>query len=240
MAPAKTGLYEFDPSSIRVIRQKLNLKQSDLAAILDMPKTTISRWETGETTPDAKSLAAIYSAAVQGGVMPEFFKKSSNKGGRTRLIVSWDFQNWRPTSFNLKETSNLIKKTLSDRFSSTTYSLFKLFTTSSASGIMTDLSQWLSNSLWKSNADIDKIGWRVYEYPQNIDDELDAQSYSDCLQDPEDTVFVLISRDGDFVDLLQDLREKGVSTHIIAPEGTSQKLIETVGQRRRIHIPGIG
>jgi len=50
---------------------------------------------------------------------------------------------------------------------------------------------------------------------------------------------VLISKDGDFAELLQDLREKGVSTHVIAPKGTSQKLIEVVEQKRRIHVLGI-
>ncbi len=92
----------------------------------------------------------------------------------------------------------------------------------------------------QSNLILDKLGWRLYKYSQNIDDELDTQSYSDCLQHPEETIFVLISKDGDFVDLLQDLREKGVSTYVIAPEGSSQKLIDVVGQKRRIHIPGIG
>src|ERR1017187_4178957 len=98
MAAVKKGLYEFDPNSIKVIRQNLNLKQSDLAQMLGdtTTKTTISRWENSETTPDAKSLAAIYSVAVQGGIMPEFFRKTTNAGGRSRLIVSWDFQNWSP------------------------------------------------------------------------------------------------------------------------------------------------
>jgi uncharacterized LabA/DUF88 family protein len=57
------------------------------------------------------------------------------------------------------------------------------------------------------------------------------------LQDPADTIFVLISKDGDFADLLQDLRQKGVSTYVIAPEGTSQALIEAVGQKRLISYP---
>jgi transcriptional regulator with XRE-family HTH domain len=126
MAAVKKGLYEFDPNSIKVIRQKLNLKQSDLAQMLGetTTKTTISRWENGDTTPDAKSLAAIYSVAVQGGLKPEFFKNTGNKGGRSRLIVSWDFQNWRPTSSNIKETSDLIRQTISTQFPTATYKLW--------------------------------------------------------------------------------------------------------------------
>ncbi|MDD5700486.1 MAG: NYN domain-containing protein [Dehalococcoidales bacterium] len=249
MAAVKKGLYEFDPNSIKVIRQKLNLKQSDMAQMLGetTTKTTISRWENGDTTPDAKSLAAIYSVAVQGGVMPEFFKNLNNKGGRSRLIVSWDFQNWSPKNNNIKEISNLIKQTLTNRFPSATYHLYKLFTTDTPVNISNPWEQWLSNMNFvtgqrsitniQDNMILDKLGWRVYKYPQNIDDELDAQSYSDCLHSPSDTIFVLISRDGDFADLLQDLRQKGVSTYVIAPAGASQKLIEAVGQKRWIHIP---
>jgi transcriptional regulator with XRE-family HTH domain len=252
MAAVKKNIYEFDPNTIKTIRQKLNLKQSDLAQMLGetTTKTTISRWENGQTTPDAKSLAAIYSIAVQGGIMPEFFKNTGNKGGRSRLIVSWDFQNWSPKTNNIKTVSDLIKQTLADRFSSTNYHLFKLFTTEHSTNRSNSWDQWLSSLDFigtqrspvntQTNMILDKLGWRLYRYAQNIDDELDTQSYSDCLQHPEETVFVLISRDGDFVNLLNDLREKGVSTYVIAPEGSSQKLIEVVGQKRWIHVPGIG
>jgi DNA-binding transcriptional regulator YiaG len=251
MSAIKKGQYEFDPNSIKVIRQKLNLTQSDLARLLGdtATKTTISRWENDETTPDAKWLAAIYSIAVQGGVMPEFFKKTGGKGGRSRLIVSWDFQNWSPKTNDIKEISARIKEILVERFPAATYHLFKLFTTDAPANNSSPWEAWLtsvnmvtgqrSNDL-QSNMILDKLGWRVREYPQNIDDELDSQAYGDCLQDPGDTIFVLVSRDGDFIDLLQDLREKGVSTYVIAPEGTSQKLIEAVGPKRQIHVPGIG
>ncbi len=241
MAAVKKGLYEFDPNSIKVIRQKLNLKQSDLAHMLGdtTTKTTISRWENGDTTPDAKSLAAIYSVAVQGGVMPEFFKKSFNKGGRSRLVVSWDLQNWSPRANNLKEISELIKNTLSNRFPSATSKLFKVFATDSSSTCLPFFQQWLATLNPTNTMNLDNLGWRVKKYTQNIDDELDTQSYCDCLQDPEDTIFVLISKDGDFAGLLQDLRQKGVSTYVIAPTGSSKKLIEAVGPKRWIHIPGI-
>jgi transcriptional regulator with XRE-family HTH domain len=252
MAAVKSGLYIFDPSSIKVIRQKLNLKQSDLAKMLGetTTKTTISRWENGETTPDAKSLAAIYSIADQGGIMPDFFKKTGKKGGRSRLIVSWDFQNWSPRTTDLKEMSSLIKQTLADRFPSTSYHLYKLFAVDTPTNNLKPWEQWLSTLNFtvglqsttngQSNMILDKLGWRLYKYSQNIDDELDTQSYSDCLQHPEETIFVLISKDGDFVDLLRDLRVKGVSTYLIAPKDSSQKLVEVVGQKRLIHIPSIG
>lgn len=252
LAAVRKGIYEFDPSSIKLIRQKLNLKQSDLAQMLGdkTTKTTISRWENGDVIPTAESLAAIYSVAMQGEITPQFFKKTVNKGGRSRLIVSWDFQNWSPQSINLQETSDLVKKTLTRRFPSATYHLYKLFTSETMVNASHSWGEWfydmsrmsgrLSPANTQSNMILDELGWRVYKYPHNIDDELDTQSYSDCLQNPEDTIFVLISRDGDFVDLLQELRQKGVNTYLIAPKNTSQKLIEAVGKKRKIDIPGIG
>ena len=55
------------------MRQTLGLSQSAMAAMLDLPKNTVSRWERGETTPDAESLAAVYSLGMEKGVAPNFF-----------------------------------------------------------------------------------------------------------------------------------------------------------------------
>jgi transcriptional regulator with XRE-family HTH domain len=250
MTAVKKGIYEFDPNSIKIIRQKLNLSQSDLAQMVgdETTKTTISRWENAKSTPDAKSLAIIYSIAAQGGIMPEFFKKSENRSGRSRLISSWDLQNWSPRYDNLKTTAELIKRTLSEKFPSATYKLFKLFATDSSQNSSLNnnqyfnqyFQQWWATLNPTKNDNLDELGWRVKKYAQNVDEELDAQSYSDCMQDPKDTTFVLISKDGDFAGLIQDLRKEGVSTYLIAMQGSSQKLIESVGEKRLIYLPSTG
>src|SRR4030042_5294931 len=99
MTPVRPELfeYEFSPSEIKKIRNKLGLSQAKLADLLDIPPNTLSRWESGATSPDAKSLAAIYSLAMEKGIPPQFFvpKASFKKATetRTKLLLVWDFQN---------------------------------------------------------------------------------------------------------------------------------------------------
>ena len=75
MAPVKPGRFKFDPGSIAQVRNRLGLSQKKLAALLGIPPNTLSRWETGATTPDADSLAAIYSVAAKHGMSTQFFRK---------------------------------------------------------------------------------------------------------------------------------------------------------------------
>ena len=95
MPPVRPDLFdfEFDPIAIRSIRNRLQLSQAALADWLDIPVNTISRWETGATTPDAKALAALWSIASLRDIEPEFFKrrKESEVNNRTDLLVLWEY-----------------------------------------------------------------------------------------------------------------------------------------------------
>ena len=81
------------------------------------------------------------------------------------------------------------------------------------------------------------MGWRIQEYSHDIDEELDSQSWSDCNQSPKDTIFVLITRDGDFTGLIEDLRNKGVRVYLMAPKDSNQNLIKAIGEKRWISFP---
>lgn len=224
MAPLKQGRFVFNPESISKIRNKLGLTQEQLAQKLGVAKTAISRWEKGIVKPDADSLAAIYSVAIVNRIEPMFFKEaeSHSKQGRSRLVVAWDFQNLSIAWHEVAEKGNWIKWELVKRFPTISYSLYKVFASPLYSAATDELS---------------KIGWRKQEYSHDIDEELDSQSWSDCNQDPKDTIFVIITRDGDFVDLLQDLKVKGVRVYLMAPENSSQRLIEAVGKKGWIRLP---
>ena len=92
MAPVKPGRFKFDPGSIVQVRKHLGLSQKKLAALLGVPANTLSRWETGATTPDADSLAAIYSVAAQHGMSAQLFHRRKKmqprlSKGRTRLLA---------------------------------------------------------------------------------------------------------------------------------------------------------
>lgn len=75
MTPANEGIYEFKNDNLVEIRRLMGISQSKMAEELGIPANTLSRWETGATSPDAKALAAIYSKAKEYGVssIPPFF-----------------------------------------------------------------------------------------------------------------------------------------------------------------------
>ncbi len=222
MNSLKASKYVFDHTSISSIRNRLRLTQDKLAQELGVTKTAISRWEQGNVKPDLDSLAAIYSLAVENRIQPVFFKlkEGEMKKGRSRLVVSWDFQNSGWSYTDVVKKGDSIKELLEKRFPSLNSSLFKVFA-----------------SPFQSSAtdQLDKHGWRPQVFNRDIDDELDSQAWSDCNQDPQDTIFVLITADGDFVDLIESLRSKGVRVYLMSPENTNRRLIEVVGKKN--HIP---
>jgi len=224
MAPLKNGQYVFNPESIKIIRERLNLSQEQLAKIIGTVKAAISRWETGKVTPDADSLAAVYSVAKEGRIDPQFFKKkeTSHKDGRSNLFVSWDYQNIPLSAYEAGEKAKRIRDGLTKKFPSANHSVFKVF-----AGSMHTL----------ATNEITKHGWRLQEFNHDIDQELDSQSWGDCNQAPQESIFVLITRDGDFVELIEDLRKKGVRVYLMAPENTSLKLIEAVSKKNWIPFP---
>jgi len=224
MTPLKSGQYVFNPESIKIIRERLNLSQEQLANKIGAVKAAISRWENGKVTPDADSLAAIYSVAKEGRIDSQFFKLkvTNRKGGRSNLFVSWDYQNIPLSAYIAGDKAKSIIDELSKRFPTVSHSVFKVFASSVHRSATNEMA---------------KQGWRLQEFDRDIDDELDSQGWGDCNQAPQDTIFVLITRDGDFVDLIEDLRKKGIRVYLMAPENTSIKLMEAVGKKNCIPFP---
>ena len=79
-----------------------------------------------------------------------------------------------------------------------------------------------------------ELGWRVWEDNSGMDKELIDRARSDAGQDSEATIFVLITSDGEFIDLIGDLHKKGVRIYLISPSNTDADLIEKVGHKRWI------
>ena len=77
-----------------------------------------------------------------------------------------------------------------------------------------------------------ELSWRVWEDNSGMDEELIDQAWSDAGQDPKATIFVIITSDGEFIDLIDDLQKKGVRVYLIAPSNTDADLIEEVGHKR--------
>lgn len=85
------------------------------------------------------------------------------------------------------------------RFSGTSYQRFKAFSHPSQSAAADELQ---------------RLGWRVWEDDVDMDDEIINQARSDCGQEPKDTIFVLITKDGDFTELVEDLKQQARSSHL--------------------------
>lgn len=223
MAPTKPGDYSFDPKSLVEIRKKLKLNQTEMSKLLGVPANTLYRWETAATSPDASSLASVYSIAIAHGIRPDFFMRRNPvkeiTKGRHRLIVMWDFQNVGVSSSDVTEVSKQIKESLVAKFSSTKQHLFKAFGHPDQSD-STDM--------------LTKLGWRVWEDDSDMDEEIIDQTRSDCGAEPGAIILVLITKDGDFVELIDELKTKGVRVYLMAPETVSKDLVATVGKKRYI------
>ena len=223
MTPTKSGDYAFNPKSLIDIRKKLKLSQAEMSKLLGVPANTLYRWETASTSPDATSLASIYSIAISRGIRPDFFIRrapvTEKTKGRYKLIVMWDFQNVGVSSKNVTGVSKHIRESLVGKFSSTKQYLFKAFSHSGQS----DATDILNN-----------LGWRVWEDAADMDEEIIDQCRSDCGAEPEATILVLITKDGDFVDMIDELKTKGVRIYLLAPKNANNDLIEAVGKKRWI------
>ena len=227
MAPIKVGKYGFNPESLVEVRTHLGLSQAKMAQLLGIPANTLSRWETGATTPDAESLAAVYSTALEHGLTPAFFKRRAPvvkpSKERSRLLVMWDFQNFGAGHQHVAGVNDWIKRELDKRFPATSYRRFKAFSHPSQS---------------KSTDELQRLGWRVWEDDVDIDQEIINQSRSDCGQEPKDTVLIFITKDGDFVNLVQDLQAKGVDVYLFTPDSAyNQSLVRVVGRKHWLQIP---
>ena len=78
-------------SNIKSARLAANLKQSELAAMLNVGQTTISNWETGYSSPDIESLkkmAYIFKVSVDELLGDEKAPTVMDDGERSVLDVS--------------------------------------------------------------------------------------------------------------------------------------------------------
>ncbi len=221
MTPIKPGRFKFSSESIREVRKQMGLTQNQMANQIGIEPNTLWRWENNKSIPDADALAKIHSLSVERGITPNFFK---GKGlGRTRLIVMWDFQNIGVSATDVPAVDAWIKEELNSRFPSMPYRRYKAFAHPSQSSASDELM---------------KLGWKVWEDEEDLDEDLIQQSLSDCGQSASETVYVIITKDGDYTDLLRELRERGVRNFLFAPQGANGDLVNEVGEKRWIPWKG--
>lgn len=223
MTPAKQGAYWFRKESIAEMRQTLGLSQSAMAAMLDLPKNTVSRWERGETTPDAESLAAIYSLGMEKGVAPNFFVPVKQKAAdQEAALVYWDMQTLVPASVAAVDSlDSVIRAAVKQRAQPAGRSLFKAFSHAVHSA-MTDR--------------MEELGWRVWEDDVDWTQDIRHHVLSDAGHNPERSVVFLITMDKDYVELVGQLRSEKARVHLFALPSAPPELIAAVGRRRWIEL----
>lgn len=234
MTPVKPGAYLFRKESITELRQRLGLSQVSMAARIGVPKNTVSRWETGETMPDAQSLAAIYSLGMEAGVMATFFAPVKQKTPiRDAALVYWDV----PSNYGwhmFEPQSKFIMAEVKKRVPNATWQLFKAFVGRTDSTLTRSL---------------ENLGWRVWGATTwtgftDWNEEIYDQALSDTGQNPQGSVAFLVTTDASHVELIQELRERNVRVYLITwgnlgmySSVVSTQLIEAVGKRRWIELP---
>lgn len=223
MTPAKQGSYRFRKESIAEMRQTLGLSQSAMAAMLDLPKNTVSRWERGETTPDAESLAAVYSLGMEKGVAANFFVPIKQKAPpRDIALVYWDLSGALPFS---KHLESLIISEARRRVPHATREMFKAFLT------FPSLASQPTDPVWRI--------WQPQRFAADLEEAVYDQALSDAGQNPSRSVVFLVATNVAYVDLIKDLRDRDARVYLMTMRlgiGAPPELIAAVGRRRWIEL----
>ena len=220
MAPVRPDHYDFAfrRESLEGLRKQIKLTQAALADLLDVPVNTVSRWETGATTPDANALAAIYSIARSRGVTPQFFRRRASvketQKQRTRLLVTWDFQN-RGLDVSDVEEEWLYMRTYLDLC---------------FPGTRANRQLWAYTSPHQREAagELERLKFNVFEGAFDADGQVVQDVMEACQKEPTKTVFILAADDGNYSDLLRSLRQAGVDTYVWGTDNCSDRFLRAI------------
>lgn len=229
--------FEFDPTAIRSLRNRLQLSQAALGDWLDLPVNTISRWETGATTPDAKALAALWSIANLRDIEPEFFKrrKESEVNNRKDLLVLWEYPHDKLQWETIEEDWQCVKKYASIRFPDAAPSIRGiLYSNSSCIYVgfepldltVEDPSQRLAMEGLDVKRDIRGFSNTLFE-----DDVRSAYS-----ENPHNTILIVASNKANRVSLIRELIDVGVDVYIMpTTDDCSEEILDAIQSDHVIH-----
>jgi transcriptional regulator with XRE-family HTH domain len=63
----------FKIEKIRQFRLKVGLTQAQLGMVLQVPQSTVARWETGFSVPSAEHIGLMCDFGYVNGIRPDFF-----------------------------------------------------------------------------------------------------------------------------------------------------------------------
>ena len=69
----------FDHTTLKTFRRQIRLTQAELACRLQVPQSTIARWESGTVTPNARHLGTLCDLGRVAEIDPAFFFPAFNR-----------------------------------------------------------------------------------------------------------------------------------------------------------------
>ena len=144
---------------------------------------------------------------------------------RTRLLVVWDFPSLTAHVQHVPELDAWLRAECEKRFSATNHRTFKAFVRATP-----------GFSLFNPNDTLENHDWDVWEETNDLEEKIIHHCKTYCGQDPSRTVLVLLARDGEYADMIDELKGRNVQVYLVG-FGCSQELAGAVGMKRLIELP---
>ena len=240
MPPVRPDLFdfEFDPIAIRSIRNRLQLSQAALADWLDIPVNTISRWETGATTPDAKALAALWSIASFRDIEPEFFKrrKESEVNNRTDLIILWEYPLNQIDWDAIEEDWQYLKDYAEIRFPNAAPGIRGTIYPNHEGGDGYPDFELRDLTVQSPSQRLEMEGLKIERRMWSISDEFQNDARSVCSENPNNIILIIASNKTQRVPLVRELIDTDVDTYIMpTTDDCPEDLLDAVQSDHVIH-----
>ena len=235
MAPIRPEdhAFSFQAAVLVGLRRELSLSQAQLAELLDIPINTLSRWERGSNVPDANALAALFSIAKERGITPEFFKERRDTMNKSRKwenrIVDWDFQNLGIGAEDIEGVWDELGQYMDLLCGSQAYDVLYAYVPQAIGGM------WGVQYSAQGKA-LQNAGFNVVSCPFDADSHImddGRAAFRDSFK-PRESIYVLISDDGDYAEYLKELRSSGVETFVHGTNECAKRLRAVVGSDRFI------
>lgn len=228
MVPVTPGAFVFDPGALVKVRNALGLSQAQMAARLGVPQNTVSRWETGATTPDAHSLAAVYSVAQKVGLMATFFKKAADPVPALAACY-WDMATVPVHANVAAQVSEFLTGLMEQRAQRAERSLRKVFSNPPHD---------------PTTAILQECGWGEWQDEGSQIDEIIHHVLSDIGHDPGSSVVFLVTANEALSDLVEEARRRRARVYVVKPgimfaDPRSSRLVQAAGQRSYIELPQV-
>lgn len=144
---------------------------------------------------------------------------------RTKLILAWDFQNLALNVDEIEDEWGYMKKYLDLLFPATRASRVQRVYSSQPRFLDYLVQPGVSKPTVKGT--FETLKFEVFEGYFDADSQLVRDSLQDCVTNPRKTIFILVSKDGDYADFLRELKRIGVDVYIWSEKDEISERLES-------------